>query len=105
MCDSLTINCHIHLRQLLFIELVYGQLDWTDGVEQVAVALETSLGGDGGVLCADETFAGEGADVLVHRVDTQLSCCADGSVAGPALMGAPVRAAEQAERKTFFGSI
>ena len=47
----------------------------------------------------------EGADVLVRRVDTQLSCCADGSAAGPALMGAPVRAAEQAGKKTFSGSI
>ena len=43
LCDSLTLNCHIHLRQLLVVELVEGQLDRTDGVEQIAVALQTSL--------------------------------------------------------------
>ena len=64
----MTISHHIHPRQLLFVELIQRQLDRADGVEQIAVALQTSLGGDGGVLCAD------------------------GSVAGPALMGAPVRA-------------
>ena len=47
MCDSLTINCYIYLRQLLFVELIQRQLDRADGVEQVAVALQTSLGGGG----------------------------------------------------------
>ena len=70
-------------------------LEWTDGVEQVAVVLETGPGEDGGVLCVDEPFVSEGADVLAHRVDTQLSCCTDGFVAGPALVGVPICASEE----------
>ena len=50
VCDSLTLSRHIYLRQLLFVELVQRQLNRTDGVEQIAVALQASLGGDGCVL-------------------------------------------------------
>ena len=53
-CDSLTFSRHVHLRQLLFVELIERQLDWTDGVEQVAVALQTIPGGDGRAFCTDE---------------------------------------------------
>lgn len=70
-------------------------LEWTDGVEQTAVVLEASLGEDDGVLCADETFVSEGADVLAHRVDARPRRHTDGLVAGPALMSASVRTAEQ----------
>ena len=50
----LTLSRHIHLRQLLLVELVEGQLDWADGVEQIAVALQTDPGGDGCVFCTNE---------------------------------------------------
>ena len=53
-CDSLTFSSHIYPRQLLFVELIERQLDRADGVEQIAVALQASLGGDGRVLCTDE---------------------------------------------------
>ena len=70
-------------------------MERTDGVEQAAVVFEASLGEDDGVLCADEPFVSESADVLAHCVDAQLSCCTNGFVAGPAPMGTPVRTAEQ----------
>ena len=50
----MTFSRHVHLRQLLFVELIERQLDWTDGVEQVAVALQTIPGGDGRAFCTDE---------------------------------------------------
>ena len=59
LCDSLTLSHYIHLRQLLFIELVEGQLDGTDGVEQIAIALQTGLGGDGCALCTDLIFVSQ----------------------------------------------
>lgn len=70
-------------------------MEWTDGVEQAAVVLETGPGEYGGVLCADEPLVSERADVLAHRIDAQLSCCTNGFVAGPALTGAPICTAEQ----------
>ena len=70
-------------------------MKWTDGVEQAAVALETGLGKDGGVLCADETFGSESADVFEHCVDAYPRRRSDGFVAGPALVGAPICASEQ----------
>ena len=70
-------------------------MERTDGVEQVAVALETGLGEDSGVLCTDEPFVSEGANVFAHRVDTHPRRRSDGLVAGPALMSASVRASEQ----------
>ena len=57
--------------------------------------LETSLGKDGGVFCADESLVSERADVFAHCVDTHLCRCTDGFVAGPALMGTPICTAEQ----------
>ena len=70
-------------------------LEWTDGVEQTAIVLEAGLGEDRGVLCADESFVSEGADMLAHRVDAHLRCRADDFVAGPALVCASVCTAEQ----------
>lgn len=70
-------------------------MERTDGVEQTTVVLETGPGEDGGVLCADEPFVCEGADVFAHCIDTHLRRCTDGFVAGPALMSTPVCTAEQ----------
>ena len=70
-------------------------MEWVDGVEQTAVVLETSLGEDGGVICADESFVSQGADVFAHCVDTHLCRCTDSFVAGPALVSTSVCAAEQ----------
>ena len=70
-------------------------LEWTDCVEQTADVLKAGFGKDCGVLCTDEPLVREGAGVLAYRVDAQLSRYADGFVAGPALMDAPVLAAEQ----------
>lgn len=69
-------------------------LKWTDGVEQTAVVLETGLGKDGGVLCADGSFVSESADVFAHCVDAYPRRRADGLIAGPALVGTPVCASE-----------
>lgn len=41
LCDSLTFSCHIHLRHLLFVELIQRQLDRTDGVAQISVAFNS----------------------------------------------------------------
>ena len=70
-------------------------LDWLDGVEQTAVALEAIPGVYHCVLRTDETFVSEGADVFAHCVDAHSCRRSDGLVAGPALMGAPVLTAEQ----------
>lgn len=70
-------------------------MEWTDSVEQTAIVLETGLGKDVGVLCADEPFVSESADVFAHCIDTHPRRRADGLVAGPALMSASVRASEQ----------
>ena len=43
MCDPLTFRCHVYPRLLLFVELIQRQLNRTDGVEQIAVALQTAL--------------------------------------------------------------
>ena len=69
-------------------------MEWVDGVEQTAVVLETSLGEDGGVICADESFVSQGADVFAHCVDAYPRRRADGLIAGPALVGTPVCASE-----------
>ena len=94
-CDSLTLSRRIHLRQLLFVELVEGQLDWTDGVEQVAVALQTSPGGDGRALCTDEAALLQFTHILADCVGAHPHRIADGLVAGPALVGVLVLTAEQ----------
>ena len=52
-CGSLTLSCRIHLRQLLGVELIQHQLDLADGAEQIAAALQSSLGGNGCALCTD----------------------------------------------------
>ena len=70
-------------------------LEWSDGVEQTAVVLETGPGEYDGVRCADKTFVSERADMFAHRVDAHPRRHADGLVAGPALMSASVRTAEQ----------
>ena len=90
-------SCCLHLQLAQFVLLMSIQylMERTDGVEQTAVVLETGPGEYGGVLCADEPFVSESADVFAHRIDAQLSGCTDGFVAGPALMGAPVCASEQ----------
>ena len=82
-CDSLALSCHIHLRQLLVVELVKGQLDRADGVEQVAVALQTIPGGDACALRTDT------------KVGAYPHCSADGLVAGSALVGVSILTAEQ----------
>ena len=70
-------------------------LKWADGVEQTAVVLKAGPGEDRGVLCADETFVSERADVFAHCVDAHLCCRTDGFVAGSALACASVCTAEQ----------
>ena len=95
LCDSLTLSHRIHLRQLLFVELIERSLDRADGVQQTAVVLKAGLGKDRGVLCADESFVSEGADVLAHCVDAHPCRRTNRFIAGPALVGTPVCAAEQ----------
>ena len=70
-------------------------LEWSDGVKQAAIVLEAGLGKDDGVLCADEPFISEGADVFAHRVDAHPRCRADGFVAGPELVSTSVCTAEE----------
>ena len=94
-CDPLALSCHIHLRQLLVVELVKGQLDRADGVEQVAVALQTGLGGDGRALCTDELPLLQPAHILAGSVGAYPHCSADGLVAGSALVGVSILTAEQ----------
>ena len=52
----------------------------------------------------DETFIGEGTDVLAHRVDAQLCRRANRFVAGPALVGTPVCATVSALRNSGSSS-
>ena len=70
-------------------------LDRTDGVEQIAVALQAIPGGDCRVLCTDELSILQLAHILVDGVLTHLYCAADSLVAGPALVGTTVLTAEQ----------
>lgn len=42
LCDSMTLDFHIHLRQLLFVALTKLQLNQTDGVGQIVIALQIS---------------------------------------------------------------
>ena len=91
----MTFSRRVHLRQLLVIELIQSQLDRTDGVEQIAVALQASLGGDCRTLCTDEPPLLQFTHILADGVGTHLYCVADGLVAGPALVRFPVLAAEQ----------
>ena len=69
-------------------------LEWSDGVKQAAIVLEAGLGKDFGVFCTDESFVSESTDVFMHCIDAHPRRHSDGSVAGPALMGASVRASE-----------
>ena len=73
-------SCCLYLQSAQFVLLMRIQhlMEWTDCVEQAAVVLETGPGEYGGVLCADEPFVSESADVLAHRIDAQLSCCTNG---------------------------
>ena len=91
----MTFSRRVHLRQLLVIELIQSQLDRTDGVEQIAVALQASLGGDGCVLCTDELPLLQLAHILADGVSAHPHCVSDSLVAGPALVGLPVFTAEQ----------
>ena len=91
----MTFSRRVHLRQLLFVELIQSQLDRTDGVEQIAVALQASLGGDGCVLCTDELPLLQLAHILADGVGAHPHRSADSLVAGPALVGVSVLAAEQ----------
>ena len=97
LCDSLMLNCHIHLRQLLVVELVEGQLDRADGVEQIAVALQSVSRGDGRSLCTDELPLLQPAHILAGSVGAYPHCSADSLVAGPALVGISILSAEQIE--------
>ncbi len=97
LCDSLMLNCHIHLRQLLVVELVEGQLDRADGVEQIAVALQTSLGGDHRALYTDELPLLQLTHILADGVGAHPNRSADSLVAGPALVGISILSAEQIE--------
>ena len=65
-------------------------MDWTDGVEQVAVALQTIPGGDACALCTDELVIFQLTHILADSVGAHLHCSANGLVAGPALIGTPV---------------
>ena len=100
MCDPLTINCRIYPRQLLFIELIERQPDRVDGVEQIAVALQASLGGDGCVLCTDELEIFQLAHILADDAGAHTHRIADGLVAGPALVGISVLTAKQVRRRS-----
>ena len=95
LCDSLTFSCHIHLRHLLFVELIQRQLDRTDGVEQIAVALQTIPGGDACALRTDELSLLQFTHILADGIGAHPHCSADGFVAGPALIGTPAFTAEQ----------
>ena len=95
LCDSLTFSCHIHLRHLLFVELIQRQLDRTDGVEQIAVALQSVSRGDGRSLCTDELPLLQPAHILAGSVGAYPHCSADGLVAGSALVGVSILTAEQ----------
>ncbi len=57
--------------------------------------LETGLGEDGSILCADKPFVSERADVLAHCVDAYPRRRTNRFVTGPALVGASVLTAEQ----------
>ena len=85
LCGPLALSRRVHLRQLLFVELVERQLDWTDGAEQV----------DGCVLCTDELPLLQLAHLLADSVGTHPHCSTYGFVAGPALVGTSILAAEQ----------
>ena len=94
-CDSLALSCHVHLRQLLVVELIQCQLDRTDGVEQIAVALQSVSRGDGRSLCTDELPLLQPAHILAGSVGAYPHCSADGLVAGSALVGVSILTAEQ----------
>ncbi len=70
-------------------------MDWTDGVEQVAVALQTGPGGDRRALCTDELSLLQFTHILADGVGAHPHCSADSLVAGPALVGLSVLTAEQ----------
>ena len=70
-------------------------LDRADGVEQIAVAFQTASGGDCRALCTDELPLLQLAHILTDGVRAHLHRSADGLVAGPALVGVSVLAAEQ----------
>ena len=94
--DSISNQRHlIHLRHLLFVELIQRQLDRTDGVEQIAVALQTIPGGDACALRTDELSLLQFTHILADDIGAHPHCSADGFVAGPALIGTPAFTAEQ----------
>ena len=70
-------------------------MDGEDGVEQVAVALQTGLGGDGYALCTDELPLLQFVHILANGVGAHPHRSANGFVAGPALVGASILTAEQ----------
>ena len=84
LCDPLTLSCRVHLRQLLFVELVNHQLDRADGLEQIAAALQASLGGDGRVLCTDKLPFLQLTHAFADSVGAHPHRSADSLVAGPA---------------------
>ena len=55
--------------QLVLLMSIQHLMERADGVEQTAVVLEAGPGKGCGVLCTDEAFDSEGADVLAHYVD------------------------------------
>ena len=59
-------------------------------VEQIAVVLQISLGGDCRALCTNELPLLQFTHILADGVGTHLHCTANDLVAGPALVGVSV---------------
>ena len=70
-------------------------LNGTDGVDETSVAHTAVLRGDGAGLSADESLFLQSGHILPHGVFAQLHRPADGTVAGMALVGPAILAAQK----------
>ena len=69
-------------------------LNGTDGVDETSVAHTAVLCGDGAGFGTDEALLLQTGHILSHSVFTQLHRPADGAVAGMALVGPAIFAAQ-----------
>ena len=78
------LGLQLQVAELTLMERFYCFLCWKDGVEIVAVPLQTSVVKVAGALHRDEVFVQEDADTFDHGVPGHAGLVSDGVVAGMA---------------------
>ena len=88
--NGLPLHFLIQPYQLLFVMIFHRFLNRSDGVEQIAVALLTILGSDGGRLGCNQPFLDQTIHVLFDGIVTHTNRFANGFVTWVTLKGVPI---------------